>query len=532
MPRIALVLCLVALTVAPTRAAGPPPAEQWLVVCAPAFREAIAPLVEHRKAQGLRVRVVQTTDVLAPRDLERRDASRLQAHLHRLCKAHSGRSSILLVGGIDAGGKLLPERSLLPPLPGTIGRMKGQPTDIGNGCLDGSRMPSVAVGRFPARTVEEAQAMVAKTLALERDKAPGRWRRQLTVLAGIPAYNAIVDRMVESVAFARFDRIHPVWTGRAVYTSAVSRFCVPDRLLRSQALEYLQEGQAVILYLGHSSAEGLYAGPTAAFLDRDDWGKLKIKTGGSLFITFGCNGCQLRGLDGEGYGVHSMRNPHGPVAVIGSHGICFAAMVQLAADGLFRRAFQGQPTRRLGDCWLAALEGVAMGKIDYLSYRMLDAVDGDPRIPQATQRQEHLEMFVLLGDPALRLPQVADDIELTVEKTITPGMTLRIAGRLPQRLREAKVTLSLERSPGSVPADLEELPALPPGARERIMLANHRRANRFAVVEKTVTARAGVFEARLEVPAKLPWPRLTLRVHALSAKDEALAVHPLQVKAP
>ena len=34
---------------------------------------------------------------------------------------------------------------------------------------------------------------------------------------------------------------------------------------------------------------------------------------------------------------------------------------------------------------------------------MLDAVDGDSAIPQATQRLEHLEMFTLLGDPALKL---------------------------------------------------------------------------------------------------------------------------------
>jgi hypothetical protein len=525
MPRAAVALCLLALTAAPVPASGPPPAEQWVVVCAPGCREAVGPLVEHRKAQGLRVAVVTTTDVLADRDLQARDASRLREHLHRLCRAHPGPSSILLVGAIDG-----PERFLVPALRGDAGRMKGEPTDAGHGRPGGGPLPTVAVGRLPARSAEEARAMVAKTLALERDRAPGPWRRRLTVLAGIPAYNPVVDALVERAAFARFDRIDPAWAGRAVYTSAQSRFCVPDRMLRRQALEYVEEGQAVILYLGHSSAEGLYAGPTAAFLDRGDWGRLKIREGGSVFVTFGCNGCQLRGPDGEGYGVHAVRNPAGPAAVLGSHGICFAAMVQLASEGLFRRAFQGRLPRRLGDCWLAALEGVAKGKIDFLTYRMLDAVDGDPRIPQSAQRLEHLEMFVLLGDPALRLPQVADDIALDVEQTVTPGRALRVAGRLPDRLWGAKVTLSLERSPGSVPAGLEPLPAAGP-ARDRVMLANHRRANRFAVVEATVPARGGAFEARLEVPAKLPWPRLALRVYAASATGEALAVRPLRVAA-
>jgi hypothetical protein len=37
---------------------------QWLVVTAPAFRAELAPLIEHRKAEGLKVVVVVTTNVL------------------------------------------------------------------------------------------------------------------------------------------------------------------------------------------------------------------------------------------------------------------------------------------------------------------------------------------------------------------------------------------------------------------------------------------------------------------------------------
>ena len=44
--------------------------------------------------------------------------------------------------------------------------------------------------------------MVQKTLAYERDDEPGEWRHRLTVLAGVPAYNPLVDRLVETMAFA------------------------------------------------------------------------------------------------------------------------------------------------------------------------------------------------------------------------------------------------------------------------------------------------------------------------------------------
>jgi hypothetical protein len=501
MPHAGLLVCLAAM-------AAPPPAEQWVVVCPAAFRDAVEPLVEHRRAQGLRVVVLPPTEGL-------------KARLHRACRERPGRSSILLVGGLKH----------VPPARGTAGRMNGEPTDAAYGCLDGTRLPAVAVGRFPARDVQEVKAMVAKTLALER-AGPGRWRRQMTVLAGIPAYNPVVDRLVESIAFARFDKLHPSWAGRAIYTAATSRFCLPDRELRGQALAYLREGQSVILYLGHSNAEGLYAGPTAPFLTRDDWGRLSVGPHGAVFVTFGCNGCQLAGPDGEGYGVAAMRNPAGPAAVLGSHGICFAAMVQLAADGLFQKAFTGRPPARFGDCWLAALEGVARGRIDFLSYRMLDGVDGNPNVPQATQREEHLEMFVLLGDPALRLPRVDEDVTIEVEKAVTAGKTLPIRGELPERLRGGWVSVSLERSPGSVPDGLVPLPAKPGTERDRVMRENHRVANHFVVAQTVGLPREGGYSAVLQLPERLPWPTLTLRVRVGTAKGEAMAVETLTVRRP
>lgn len=489
----------------PASAAAPLLQDQWVVVHAPEYRPALGPLIDHRREQGMRVVAIDASATPA-----------LLSHVREVCRRHHGRSSILLVGA--------------PHLRGTISRMKGEPTDAAYGCLDDTRLPRVAVGRFPARTVEEVRAMVAKTLALERDAAPGAWRHRLTVLAGIPAYNPVVDRLVEGIAFARFDRLHPAWTGRAIYTGPQSRFALPDRQIRSQAIDYLREGQAVILYLGHSNAEGLYAGPTAAFLHRDDWAKLTIDAGGSVFVTFGCNGCQLAGPDGEGYGVAAMRNPRGPAAVLGSHGICFAAMVQLGADALFQRAFEAGGSARLGDCWLATLEGVARGRIDFLSYKMLDAVDGDPRIDQATQRQEHLEMFVLLGDPALRLPRVVDDLDVRAEPTITAGKSLLVEGTLPERLRGAAVRVTLERSPGSVPDDLEPVPV---GlGRDKALLANHKRANQFAVAEATAAVRGDGFTARLEVPAEVPWPRLTLRVYAATRRAEGMHVRRLEVAGP
>ncbi|HEY7428159.1 MAG TPA: C25 family cysteine peptidase [Gemmataceae bacterium] len=505
------------------------PAAQWIVVTAPSFRKAVEPLCAQRKNQGLHVVIVQTTDVLTDEEVRAGKARKLREHINKLCREYKGPSYVLLVGAIESGHLTEPEKKVLPALPGTAGRMKDQPSDNGYGCLDDERLPTVPVGRFPARTEEEARGMVTKTLEYERDAQPGLWRRRLAILAGIPAYNPLVDRLVESLALARFAKLSPIWSGRAIYSNPQSRFCLPDDMLRKRALQYVQDGEAFTLYLGHSSAEGLYGG-RAPYLDRDDWSHLRIGRGKGVFFTFGCNGCQLKGTDGEGYGIAAMRNANGPAAVAGSHGICFAAMVQLAADGLFESTFANRPPERLGESWLAIKNGVARGKIDDFTFGLLDAVDGDKTIPQATQRQEHLEMFLLLGDPALRLPVVPADVELTTEAAVTPNVPLTVRGKVPERLAGARVRLTLERTVNSVPDGLESMPKQAGTARDRALLANHDRANHFVLATGECVVKDGGFEAKLDVPAKLPWPRLILRAYAATERKEGMAVQTLEVK--
>jgi len=128
------------------------PAKQWIVVTAPAFRKAIEPLCEQRKAQGLRVLVVPTTDLLSADEIRAGDGRKLREHINKLCREYKGSSFVLLVGAIEGGRLPEPETRVLPALSGTIGRMKGQPSDNGYGCVDDSRTPTVPVGRFPART--------------------------------------------------------------------------------------------------------------------------------------------------------------------------------------------------------------------------------------------------------------------------------------------------------------------------------------------------------------------------------------------
>ena len=165
-----LALSLLVFTASNVSAVGAP-APQWIVVAAPAFRDAVQPLLDYRKAQGFQTTTVLTTDVLSAEEIRHSDGRKLRLCVNKLCRDHKGRSYVLLVGAVWADKPEEAERTVVPALNGGVGRMEGQPSDNGYGCLNDDHQPTVPVGRFPARTVTEATAMVQKTLAFERDRA-------------------------------------------------------------------------------------------------------------------------------------------------------------------------------------------------------------------------------------------------------------------------------------------------------------------------------------------------------------------------
>jgi hypothetical protein len=534
MKRLLAVLITLHVWSAALGLAGEAAPGQWIVVSAPAFRTAIEPLCAQRKAEGFHVVVVPTTDVLSAEDVRKGRAELLRDHIHKLCRQSKGTSYVLLVGSAQAGAGAAADKVVVPPLRGTVGRMKGQPSDNGYGCLDRELLPALAVGRMPARTETEARQMVQKTLAFERDARPGPWRRRISMLVGNPGGASTAERLgaelyVENACLSRVDKLDPAWSVRALLHFPQSRFGVPDNELHERAVQYLRDGDAFAVYLGHSSAAGFWS-QGVRFLNREDWATLAL--GQAIFVTCGCFGCQLSGPDGEGYGVAAMRNPRGPVAVIGAHGESYSAMGQLAFDGLARSFTKADLPERLGACWLDLKAGLAKGPIDFLTFRLMDNADGSRgTIPLAVQRQEHLQMWLLLGDPALRLPVLPKDIQLTVADAVAPGTILTVQGMLPRRLAGARVQVAVERPLSGRPIDPEVSPEQPAPARAQATLARHDRANRVDLVRQEVAPREYRFESRLRLPDKLPWPRIIVRVYAATQTAEGLGVRVLLVSA-
>jgi hypothetical protein len=178
---------------------------------------------------------------------------------------------------------------------------------------------------------------------------------------------------------------------------------VPNETAREAFLQALEEGGLFSVFMGHSTASGMWLTGNHHFT-RSDWTRLRMPMPG-IFFTCGCFALQFQENHLDGYGIAAIRQANGPAAIIGATGESYAAPGMLAADGLLKCLRQPPFPSRLADYWLAIQAGLAQGEIDDFTFKLYDQADGTKgRVPLETQRLEHLEMWMLLGDPALRIP--------------------------------------------------------------------------------------------------------------------------------
>jgi hypothetical protein len=521
--RWTVLLLLLPILAAPARGEAKP---RWIVVTAPAFDEVVLPLVEHRAARGYDALHVRAAEVWTGVSGDVARAARLGRRVRELCREAAGACAILLVGNANAAGDA-PADAVLPAFPGTQGRMRLRPTDNPYGRLDDDLVPDVAVGRYPARTVSEARAMVEKTIRFETSPPPGAWRDRVTLLVGHPGGSSPLEQrfasyVVRSAIGAGFEGLSPRWRLQALVHMEESPFCVPDDDLDEASLALLRRGQLFTIYLGHSGSDGLSSGGRR-FLRRDTWGGADLGDAAGILLSCGCHTCELgTPFYGEGYGLAALRNPRGPVAVVGAHGESYGAIGKLAFEGILPLLRSDDPPRDLGAWWLAAARGIGFGPMSATTFWLYDQADGTGgKVPLDEQRLEHLEMWMLLGDPALELPLAPLDVAL--EATVDAAGHVVLRGRLPAGFdADAEVEVEVARAAGRLPAALPELPAQAGTERDAALRERAGRANDPVLASARLRARDGAFAWVRPLPEGARGEDLVLRARAVRGDVEAL----------
>ncbi|MEO5915058.1 MAG: C25 family cysteine peptidase [Luteolibacter sp.] len=481
--RLRAVAVVLFATLSPCLAGG-----NWIAVVAPALQDAIKPLVERHQAEGWQVTVIIA---------EENPAAAMQSIA--ALAADGGPCCVLLAGDFfpEAGA------NRVPPGTGIHLRMKDKMTDLPWSA--GGKKGNIEVGRLPARNPGEAGVMVRKILAWPADEAHRKTFPRAELVVGHhgapPALDAMANSVINSLTLRLVGQLAPAWRFDGAAHIDGSPWQVSPESLTATSARMMTTRATFLAYMGHSAVNGAVSKNTLLLSDAAWYALPAEGPRPGLFFTCGCHSCELTHRL-ESFGFAAMRSPGGPPAVIGSTGETWSAMGYLAASGLIDRLAGNPAPVRLGTLWLGVQQGLARGKINAATFAILDRADGtDGKIPLDQQRLEHLESWMLLGDPAMPLLPPPSVIQINPPPAPVQGQPFVVTGTLPAGLAGAGVHVTLERHPSAVRR------ALPGKDNEPALTVME-----IGIAASDVTATGTTFSASMDLPSPLPAKPWTLRV--------------------
>lgn len=434
--------------------AEPVGGSEVVVVCPPSLRPALAPWVEYRQGQGRRLRLIE------PRGTADEVVRQVRA------AASPATRFVVLVGDADGrpavvpnadGSAFVPTHYRKAEINIRFGSEPMLATDGPYGDLDGDGMPDAAVGRLSADTAKQLRTIVEKTLAYERSKDLGPWRRKIHCVAGVGGFSPLLDRVLESsVRYFLTETIPPAYRVTMTYAGPGSPYCPPLDTFSQAVAARFNEGGWFWVYMGHGRPEGLDWVRTQSgakpILDRPQVGQLRATDGAPLAVFLACYSGAFDADDC--LGEEMLRAPGGPAGVVGATRVAMPYGMASLAVGLLDEVFVRQ-TPTVGEALLHARQTLLQhDQADDHRRKLLDAIAAGlspARDSLAAEREEHAAMFHLLGDPLLRLrhPLVLP-LHAAVDETAADGRLI-IRGRAPCAGR-----LCLEAAPtrGKLPREL------------------------------------------------------------------------------
>jgi hypothetical protein len=380
----------------------------YLMISHPDFLAALDPLVTQRTGQGLRVKKVNVQDVYDQFGYGMWSAEAIHAFLAHTYNQWTAPKPgfVLLVGdgNYDLRGYLgTSGPTYLPPY---LAMIKDDP-DTGESVADnrfvtltpGDLLPEMHIGRFPVNDLPEVATMVSKTLGYENTPASGDWTKHVLFVTDDLArgggnfydYSDGIADGYEDPPTNTIKILPAPYTSTKVYmgTKTVDEprpTCpseTPSVVCRQDTINEINAGALMVSYIGHGTKTYWSANEImnlATLTQLTNVNKLTIM----LPMTCDNGYFALPKATDASFGEASVRMAAAAVASWSPTGFGLAAGHDLMERGLFLSVFQNH-TRQLGVATTA-------GKV----YLAQNATPG--------KFLDLLDTYVLLGDPALRIP--------------------------------------------------------------------------------------------------------------------------------
>ena len=438
----------------------------YLVISADALAGVAREWADYRASHGRVAKVLSIADIAGALDVDQPDLNEIKSVIIE----HAGDPitpgfQVLLIG--DCPDDSVTKYDAKTEIPWMLTRQvdsnpeptrrKRIPTDnfYADIIADDNALPDIAVGRIPARTVEQARMALKKVKAYE-SAAQGEWLRNLTFFAGEGRFGEQIDKMLEGL-FIRFaeQTINQAYNVRMTYANINSTYAYAPSRFSDKVIEEANRGAILLTYLGHGLYDRLdnmdvevdgkrvrYPILTSEHVDQFNIpdGKLPVM----MIIA-----CQTGQMD----------HPQGCLA----EKICFTekAPVAIIASSRDSHPYSNTILQKAVVKEMIDNKAATLGQAFTDAKReLILAEDPDRRelemmaffvIPKKTDRDElnrsHLSMYNLTGDPGLRLrhPGLEFGLQLPeapTAKSSTEGFNFRLSAT--EKLPELELTAWIE----------------------------------------------------------------------------------------
>ncbi|MDG2382797.1 MAG: C25 family cysteine peptidase [Pirellulaceae bacterium] len=496
-----------------------------VVVCDPALREALEPWVQYRQRQGHEFAFV--TDL--------RSADEVHASIRRFASSDRLRN-VVLVGDVgsdrQAGG--VPTELVKAKINVKWGSESEIASDNRFADLNEDNVPDLTIGRLSADTPDQLTRIVEKIIAYEQSQAYGPWRRRVNFVAGVGGFGAITDAVLESATRAFISRGIPnEFRTSMTYASWRSPYCPDPRTFRQAVLNRLNEGCLCWIYIGHGYRHGLdwIRVPTgrAPILQANDVVHVQAQQGSPIAVFLSCYAGAFDSPE-DCLAEKLLRRKQGPIAVLAGSRVTMPYGMAVMSNSLMHHLFQ-QRQATMGEIVLAAKRELADPKPSGFNRRMLDtlAMAISPNSDDLEgERQEHIQLFNLLGDPLLRVKH-PQELEVTTAPTAAPGQSLTISCRSAVT-GDCYVELVCQRGQFThQPTRRTQFDSTHEGM--KALTAEYLRANNDCFAQRKFRAEAELFETQLTIPQHVVG-RCHVRVFVAGEQGYAMGAANLRVAKP
>lgn len=423
-----------------------------VVVCPDAFVESMAPWIDRRKNDGLKVTLIASS----ARAGDLRDQIRAQ------CDDRT--RYLVLVGDAPAIGTACDPTKQIPTMYASTtvtakwGSTKTMATDFPYGDLDDDGIPELSVGRLPVDDAPSLEKLIERIIAYESSDDFGDWRNRVQLVGGVGGFGAFADSAIESVTRTVITSVLPRETQTCVaYASEGHPFCPEGASFTDSIVNRYTSGCRFWVYAGHGQVTELDRFPRTAegkpVLDRKT---LRLLNAGHHRAPIALLLCCFTGAfdaSEDSFSENLLLHDGGPIAVLSGSRVTMPYGNATAAVGLISGVYEKRMPR-LGDAWLVALQQMTAAE-DAKKSSVRTMIDSLAMMisPKGTkladERAEHTQLYCLLGDPTLRL-QPPQSIEVDAQTGYNKGepVTVKLTSPI-----EGPLVLSCHYPLGSPLAD-------------------------------------------------------------------------------